>query len=293
MGSSPTQSTILYVMKIGIIGNGYVGKATSLFGCEGVKVIIYDKESKKSEPFNTQLSDMASCDLVFVCVPTPMSQDGKSCNTSIVEEAISSVGQHVSSDKIVLRSTVPVGTAKKLGVMYMPEFLTEANWEDDVKKCMDWVVGLRNPSSFTTKTTFNNLFLEAYRSKKIATPYPIFMSTEEAELVKNGRNAFLATKVSFFNEIEEFCRLKNISYEVVKQGIAIDKRIGDSHSAVPGPDGKRGYGGTCFPKDIASLYHQMSEQGMESFILEASIARNNQVDRTEQDWKQNKGRAVT
>ena len=66
MGSSPTQSTILYVMKIGIIGNGYVGKATSLFGCEGVKVIIYDKESKKSEPFNTQLSDMASCDLVFV-----------------------------------------------------------------------------------------------------------------------------------------------------------------------------------------------------------------------------------
>ena len=177
--------------------------------------------------------------------------------------------------------------------MYMPEFLTEANWENDVKKCMDWVVGLQNPNSFTAKTAFNNLFLEAYRSKKIATPYPIFMSTEEAELVKNGRNAFLATKVSFFNEIEEFCRLKNISYEVVIQGIAIDKRIGDSHSAVPGPDGKRGYGGTCFPKDIASLYHQMSEQGMESFILEASIARNNQVDRTEQDWKQNNGRAVT
>ena len=280
-------------MKIGIIGNGYVGKATALFGCEDINVVIYDKMSNKCVPFNTQPRDMEDCELVFVCVPTPMSQDGSSCNTSIVEEAIASLSQYVSNDKIVLRSTVPVGTAKKLGVMYMPEFLTEANWENDVKKCMDWVVGLQNPNSFTAKTAFNNLFLEAYRSKKIATPYPIFMSTEEAELVKNGRNAFLATKVSFFNEIEEFCRLKNISYEVVKQGIAIDKRIGDSHSAVPGPDGKRGYGGTCFPKDIASLYHQMSEQGMESFILEASIARNNQVDRTEQDWKQNKGRAVT
>ena len=280
-------------MKIGIIGNGYVGKATALFGCEDVDVVIYDKESNKCVPFNTQLRDMKSCELVFVCVPTPMSQDGSSCNTSIVEEAIASLRQYVSNDKIVLRSTVPVGTATKLGVMYMPEFLTEANWENDVKNCMDWVVGLQKPSCYNTQTRFHKLFHGAYKNKKIATPYPIFMGAEEAELVKNGRNAFLATKVSFFNEIEEFCRLKDISYEMVKQGIAIDKRIGDSHSAVPGPDGKRGYGGTCFPKDIASLYHQMSEEGMESYILEGSIARNNQVDRVEQDWKQNKGRAVT
>jgi nucleotide sugar dehydrogenase len=280
-------------MKIGIVGHGYVGKATALFGCEGVNVVIYDKMPNKCSPFNTRLSDMKDCQLVFVCVPTPMSEDGKSCNTSIVEEAITSVREHVSNDRIVLRSTVPVGTAEKLGVMYMPEFLTEANWKEDVKNCEDWVVGLLDVRSFLHQKIFHSLFHLAYKAKRIATTTPIFMTTEEAELVKNGRNAFLAVKVSFFNELEEFCRKKNISYEMVKAGIAIDSRIGTSHTAVPGPDGKRGYGGTCFPKDIASLYHQMSEEGMESYILEASVARNNQVDRTDQDWKSKKGRAVT
>jgi UDPglucose 6-dehydrogenase len=280
-------------MKIGIVGHGYVGKATALFGCEGVNVVIYDKMPNKCSPFNTRLSDMKDCQLVFVCVPTPMSEDGKSCNTSIVEEAITSVREHVSNDRIVLRSTVPVGTAEKLGVMYMPEFLTEANWKEDVKNCEDWVVGLLDARSFLHQKIFHSLFHLAYKAKRIATTTPIFMTTEEAELVKNGRNAFLAVKVSFFNELEEFCRKKNISYEMVKAGIAIDSRIGTSHTAVPGPDGKRGYGGTCFPKDIASLYHQMSEEGMESYILEASVARNNQVDRTDQDWKSKKGRAVT
>ena len=99
-------------------------------------------------------------------------------------------------------------------------------------------------------------------------------------------------KVSFFNEISELCSSLGIDYESVREMTCLDDRIGQSHSAVPGPDGKGGFGGTCFPKDTSSLYSQMSDAGMESYIIEAAVSRNKQVDRKEQDWKDDKGRAV-
>ena len=115
---------------------------------------------------------------------------------------------------------------------------------------------------------------------------------EEAELTKYVRNTFLATKVSFFNEIEEFCRVHNVSYRKVRELTLYDDRIGDSHTSVPGPDGKRGFGGTCFPKDVSSLLHQILAKGMMSYIILAARNRNVDVDRQEKDWESNKGRAV-
>ena len=120
-----------------------------------------------------------------------------------------------------------------------------------------------------------------------------FTTTEEAELVKYVRNCFFATKVSFFNEIEEFCRQKDINYRKVRELSCRDERIGSSHTAVPGPDGKRGFGGTCFPKDMASMLYQIQEgAGVESYIIEAAVARNKQVDRSEKDWEKDRGRAI-
>ena len=119
-----------------------------------------------------------------------------------------------------------------------------------------------------------------------------FVTNKEAEMVKMFKNCFLATKVSFCNEMHQFCENKGINYENVRKLAANDDRILHSHTKVPGPDGGKGFGGTCFPKDISSLELQMSDAQMESYILEAAKARNLQIDRPEEDWKYNLGRSV-
>ena len=122
-------------MKIGIVGNGYVGNATSLLQeFEGIECFAYDIEPARCNPRGLKLKDLSKCDLIFVCVPTPMLIDG-SCSTDSVERAIESLEDaSVDLDKIVIRSTVPVGTCSELGVSFMPEFLTEANWQEDFRK---------------------------------------------------------------------------------------------------------------------------------------------------------------
>ena len=105
------------------------------------------------------------------------------------------------------------------------------------------------------------------------------------------RNNFLALKVSFCNEIAEFCNLKNINYENVRKQAAKDLRIGYSHTCVPGHDGHKGYGGTCFPKDSKSLLYEMGKIDMKTYIIKSMDERNDNVDRKEEDWKKNKGRS--
>ena len=98
--------------------------------------------------------------------------------------------------------------------------------------------------------------------------------------------------VSFCNEIYEFCNLKDVNYENVRKLASIDSRIGSSHTNVPGHDGKKGFGGTCFPKDTASLKHEMEISGMTPYVINSIIERNEKIDRPEKDWFQNKGRAT-
>ena len=285
------------MMKIGIVGAGFVGKATSLFECESppvtdVEVITYDKDDSKCSPVGTTIKDLADCDLVFVCVPTPMNSNG-SCHTDIVENCIFDLKTAgVSNENIIVRSTVPVGFCSSMAVNFMPEFLTESNWKSDFKNNNAWVLGLHDIENELVKSKFTNLILLAKKHGKIKHGDKYFCTSDEAELVKLARNSFLACKVSFFNEIQEFANKKNCDYNTVSFLVGIDKRIGSSHTQVPGPDGKKGFGGTCFPKDISSLERQMSDSQMESYILEAAKARNLQIDRPEQDWKDDLGRAV-
>jgi len=286
-------------MHIGIIGNGFVGGATGLLAKnsdgennELVSVSIYDTDPTKCEPAYTKIEDLVGCDFVFVCVPTPMDKDG-SCYLEIVESVVRDLrGAGVPSDNIFIRSTVPVGTSKSLGVNFMPEFLTEANWKDDFINTKHWIVGFNNPTR-ENADKFDDLLKAAKLGGSIKRTMSHFCSTDEAELVKYTRNCFLATKVAFFNEIHDFCENKNVDYDTVKCLSVLDSRIGPSHTSVPGPDGKKGFGGTCFPKDMASLLHQIqTDNEHESYIVEAAVARNKQVDRPEKDWAQDRGRAV-
>ena len=111
-------------------------------------------------------------------------------------------------------------------------------------------------------------------------------------MIKIFRNTFLAMKISYCNEIYQFCQNYQVNYEQVRKLAANDSRINHSHTYVPGPDGYTGYGGTCLPKDINSLKYQMDKIQMKSYIIQSIIQRNETVDRIQKDWINLKGRAV-
>jgi nucleotide sugar dehydrogenase len=279
-------------MLIGVIGNGYVGGATALLAHKHSSVYVYDKDPKKCNPPEILLRHLLPCDFIFVAVPTPMDEDG-SCSTTIVENVVNYLSEMgYDKERIIIKSTVPVGTCRRLGVMFMPEFLTERSWRKDFTEQKRWILGT-NTSNDKIRDEVYKLFESAWNHGELEhRPSMSFSTTEEAELTKYVRNCFLASKVSFFNEINEFCEMKGINYRKVRELSCKDDRVGANHTSVPGPDGKMGFGGTCFPKDISSLLEQMVECGLESYMVEAAKARNIQVDRAEKDWENNKGRAV-
>tara|TARA_Y100000310_G_scaffold332121_1_gene407098 strand:+ start:289 stop:1140 length:852 start_codon:yes stop_codon:yes gene_type:complete len=282
-------------MRIGIVGNGYVGKATALLKCLDVNVVIYDKDPDKCMPVGISLSMLKDCDFIFVCVPTPMRQDGK-CDASIVQSVVTDlVSIGYSRSHIIVRSTVPIGTCMDMGVMFFPEFLTERNWKNDFRNNNVWILGRdeSNISRSIVDELYDSVFMSAHHHGCLKNiPRVDYYTTQEAELAKYIRNCFLAVKVSFFNEMEELCVKKGIDYNAVREAVGVDQRIGLSHTAVPGPDGRRGYGGTCFPKDTAALLYQMNEQSLVGYVLGSACHRNNTIDRKEQDWRSDKGRAV-
>ncbi len=282
------------MVQIAIIGNGFVGKATALLRNKDVNVIVYDIIPSLCDPIGTTLKDLKSSDFIFICVPTPMKEDG-SCSISYVKTVLEELKKvNITSDAhcIILRSTVPVGTCKKLNVNFMPEFLTERNWKNDFRSNKDWIFGLLNPDDIELKSRLNELFSICYKNVSLLMEGHLhFVSTNEAEMCKYVRNSFLGVKVSFFNEIEEYCRKNSLDFENVRKISVLDKRIGSSHTKVPGIDNKRGFGGICLPKDLNSLIHQF-EPDITPHILKAVKFRNENIDRSEKDWFLDKGRAV-
>lgn len=278
-------------MKIGIIGNGFVGQATMLLQNPEVDILVYDIDPNKCIPKNISLENLSICDIIFIAVPTPMNPDG-SCHLNIVESVVGTLKVECPNSHIVVRSTVPVGTCDRLQVNFMPEFLTEKNWRNDFYNCDRWIFGSYTHDNKDLRRKISKLLFTAQRYNKIKLNNFVFVTNKEAEMIKYFKNTFLAVKVSYCNELEEFCRNKNINYETVRQIATEDERIGKSHTVVPGHDGHRGFSGTCFPKDTNSLLYEMNNVGMKSYILESAIKRNQEVDRTNNDWNENKGRCV-
>ena len=267
-------------MKIGIVGGGFVGSATSILECKDIQRITYDLDPARCYPPGTQKVDLLSCDIVFVCVPTPSYASGE-CNTTIVERCIRDL-KGIGIKHIILRSTVPPGTSEALDVSFMPEFLTEANWRCDFYECKLWVFGV---NSEFEKNQCKELLTLAKDAGMIRSSEALFVCRNEAEMIKYVRNNYLAAKISFFNEINQLCGKIGIDYEAVRKGVTADERIGVSHTAVPGYDGHRGFGGTCLPKDTSALLSIMESADMESYIIRAIVERNRIVDRPEHDWE--------
>ena len=283
-------------MKIGIIGNGFVGRATQIFAknydaldkFKPIPVYIYDIRPEACDPPGITLEELdRECDLLFFCLPTPLHHDG-SCYTRILEETIAKCPTNPYK---VIRSTVPVGFAAKHGCYFIPEFLTEANWEDDFRRMKEWVVGIppaTAPEQVYVNDEFKSriqaLIKQSHNNRAIDSDQVTFTTTNEAEMLKLMKNCFLSAKVGLMNEFYDFCRATHTDYNRVTTLAKRDARMGVSHFQVPGADGRRGFGGTCFPKDTHSLYCQMNAHGITPHIYPAILARNDTSDRPEREW---------
>ena len=279
------------MLSLGIVGNGFVGKAAQGFASRSTRLVVFDKDPSLCVPLGTTWSDVAACDLVMVAVPTPMRKDGE-CSVAIVDSVVQSLRDH-GNPIIIIRSTVPVGYSASRNVFFMPEFLTEKNWAHDFRVQPEWILGVDDQESRDRiQEKVQQLLTQAKEDGNILSDQLLFFSTKEAEAIKYFRNCFLSTKVAFCNEFYDFCSSHGLNYKQVIGIAAADPRITPSHTSVPGPDGRRGFGGTCFPKDLASLVYQFQQKQIPSPLLQAVQDRNVTVDRPSQDWKDDVGRAV-
>ena len=272
---------------IGIIGQGFVGTAIREGLKEKFQVETYDKFKDSTCSSIEEL--MSKTRMFFVCLPTPMRRDG-SCDLSIIKDTIIEADKHSDNHIAIIKSTVTPGTtqelnehADNLSVVFSPEFLTEANYIDDFKNQNRIIIGGPRPAS----TEVNNMFKKAF-------PNVLTIKTGStiAEMVKYFTNTFLATKVSFANEMKKICANIHVDYDKVLEYALYDERVGKTHLSVPGPDGNQGFGGSCFPKDINALIHFARALGFEPVVLSSVWKKNLEV-RPERDWEKLKGRAVS
>ena len=278
---------------IGIIGKGFVGSAVRYGFSPNVgvdaDVKIYDKDRSKST--HTLQEVVIESDIVFLSVPTPSNKDG-TINLDIVDEALNDINVYSASvdNIILLRSTVVPGTTRKLQekypnlrIVFNPEFLTERSANFDFINQTRFILG----GSSDDVTEVSGLFRERFGHSIsiVETNY------ETAELIKYMGNTFFATKISFLNDMKILADKCGAIWEDVVEGFVRDGRVGHSHLNVPGHDGKLGFGGSCFPKDIQALIKYGDGVGVDMRVLKAAWETNLKV-RPEKDWEQLKGRAV-
>jgi UDPglucose 6-dehydrogenase len=269
--------------KVGVIGNGFVGEAQAFAFSLSNEVLIYDVDPKKS--FNT-LEVVHQADFIFVCVPTPMFNDGTQ-DTKYID----SVFTHAKEGPIyIIKSTVLPGTSAslqekypELSIVFSPEFLTERIAKLDMMMQARIIFGGNYMNTLKVQELYEGRFMNRHF---------IHTDTTTAEFIKYMNNCFFATKVSLLNEYKILADKLEVDWRTAMHGFAADGRVGDSHMQVPGPDGKLGFGGACFPKDINAFIQLGKENNIDMNVLEAAWKTNLEV-RPEADWTQLKGRAIS
>ena len=270
-------------LNIGIIGNGFVGEAQAFAFSPIANVKIFDIDPIKS---TCSLENVHKSDFVFVCVPTPMFEDG-SQDFSYVEDVFKNA---ISKPIYIIKSTILPGSTEKLSkkyqdlqIIFSPEFLTERTAKLDMLTQSRIILG--GDKELVNKV--EKFFLLRFKNKHI-----IKTDSRTAELIKYMNNSFFATKVSIMNEFKLLCDVIGANWEDALNGFASDGRIGDSHLNVPGHDGKLGYGGTCFPKDVTSLINFAKKNSVLMNSIEGGWKTNLMV-RPEKDWEKNHVRSVS
>jgi len=298
---------MVHSMKISIVGGGYVGLVTgSCFAKLGHDVTIIDVDPMKVQSINngqppiyengledllkksagtnllasTGYDSVANADIVFICVGTPPRPDG-SANLSYIESASTSVGTNLKTNVhycvVVVKSTVPPGTTEKIvqpavlraaqktereiGFAMNPEFLREGRAVEDFLHPDRIVIGSTDPRA-------GKRVADVYRN--IAAPV-ICTGLTAAEMIKYTSNAFLATKISFSNEIGNICKHLGIDVYEVMKGVGLDQRIGPQFL-----NAGAGFGGSCFPKDVSALISLAKKAGENPLLLQSVLDVNEQ-----------------
>lgn len=249
-------------MNVGIIGNGFVGNAVYQNFKTKLETKVYDIDSNRS--YNS-LQEVLDSNLIFVCLPTPMSDTGE-CDLSYILELFEN--KEIKSNGIfIIKSTVSIGTTVKLSkirqdlkIIHNPEFLTAVNAVEDFRNSDRNILGGYYDLCKEVEKVFVELF--PHIPTQITT-------SNESETIKYFSNCFLASKIAFFNNLYETCQKLELDYTKVSNGVCSDTRIGHYHSTVPGPDGQFGFGGYCFPKDINAFIAIQKKEGIDSSLFES------------------------
>ena len=253
-------------MKIGIIGYGYVGSAVAASYPNG-EILINDPQ----HPSSTVDELKEQCRAIFVCVPTPQSDSGE-CDTSILESVITNLDGY--KGVVIAKSTASPGvyadleSKHNIKLSHVPEFLTQARAKFDYVNPHKIVVGCREEIRQQVADVLMN---SAVNFDRVDIEY---CSIQEASFFKYLANTQLAIKVIVNNEYADLARQLGVKWERVVDIARTDYRLGATHWAVPGPDGARGFGGACFPKDTAALAHIAKENGVVLNVLTAAIDKN-------------------
>ena len=259
-------------LKIGIVGYGFVGKATDWGFSEDTEKFIVDPK------LGTNIEQLSQFNpkIVFICVPTPMGDDG-SQDSTIIEEVVRELVDKCSESIKVVKSTVLPSILHELykqdkKLIYNPEFLREKHANEDfINSDMIIFGGDRNNATEVSKAYLLH--------SKCKTKEHLFTDLKTASLIKYSINTFLASKVIFFNELHQVFGKLNVTdkWESIINIISRDSRIGGSHMDVPGHDGRKGFGGACFPKDSLALVKYAESIGVNMTSLKTTIRTNNKI----------------
>jgi UDPglucose 6-dehydrogenase len=250
-------------MRIGIIGFGYVGQAIGWSYQHKAELVIRDPKLADS----ASLNQLTSCDAIFVCVPSPTTQDGH-CDTSILEDTLKEllfVNINIQIP-IISKVTAPPSVYARLqqeypNLVYCPEFLTASNNITDYTNARyfvlggnyDWCVKAREVIRLGVQLVHDQFTI---------------VDIKTASLYKYMMNCYLATKVTFMNDFKLLADAEGIEWADLKYLANVDNRIGTTHMDVPGPDGQYGWGGGCFPKDVSAIIMEAIDLGADFELLD-------------------------
>lgn len=259
-------------MKVSIIGYGFVGEALHRVFKKNVETQIIDPK------LNTESKDIQlfKPDIIFICVPTPMNDDGTQ-DTSIIDSVINDLKKLSIKSLVIIKSTIIPDCAQRifnseLRIVYNPEFLREAHaYEDFINSSLIVFGGIENNCRVAAN------FYELYT--KCKSNDFVFTDIIAASLIKYSINSFLATKVIFFNQLNDIFNQSGTTenWNNFIKFLQKDNRMGCSHMDVPGHDGRKGFGGACLPKDSSAFYKYSKNLEKPITLLQKAITINNYI----------------